>query len=111
MATTAIKKRRKPGRRPPGESAGIVGGPVRCGGRAARRKKLVLRQQAFLSDRTHALRAHLHGLMGYAGLVSRKSRGFLPVQQEENLNKILRCAEELRSALDRLEEFPFDEEE
>jgi hypothetical protein len=78
---------------------------------AARRKKLVLRQQAFLSDRTHALRAHLHGLMGYAGLVSRKSRGFLPVQQEENLNKILRCAEELRSALDRLEEFPFHEEE
>jgi hypothetical protein len=49
--------------------------------------------------------------MGYAGLVLRKSRGFLPVQQEENLNKILRCAEELRSALDRLEEFPFHEEE
>jgi hypothetical protein len=72
---------------------------------------LVLRQQVFLSDQTHALRAHLHGLMGYAGLVQRKSKGYLPAQQQENLNKILRCAEELRSALDRLEGFPFHGEE
>jgi signal transduction histidine kinase len=79
-------------------------------GETARRKKLVRRQQAFLSEQTHALRAHLHGLMGYTALVRRKSRGCLPPQQEENLNKILRCAEELRSALDRLEEFPFHDE-
>ena len=77
---------------------------------AGRPADLVLRQQAFLSEQAHALRAHLHGLMGYAGLVLRKSRGCLPVQQEENLNKVLRCAEELKSVIDRLEEFPFQEE-
>ncbi|MCU0578146.1 MAG: hypothetical protein MUF69_01240 [Desulfobacterota bacterium] len=74
---------------------------------AGRPGELVRRQQAFLSEQTHALRAHLHGLMGYTGLVLRKSRGCLPAQQEENLNKVLRCAEELKSAIDRLEEFPF----
>ena len=71
---------------------------------------MIQRQQAFLSRESHELRAHLHGLMGYAGLVLRKTRGCLPDQQEENLNKILRCAEELRGAIDRLEEFPFQEE-
>jgi signal transduction histidine kinase len=81
--------------------------------REARRRQRILlqRQRAFLSLEAHELRAHLHGLMGYAGLVRRKARGCLPAQQEENLNKILRCAEELRGAIDRLDEFPFAEEE
>lgn len=56
------------------------------------------------------MRTYLHTLMGYAGLVYRKTKGVLSAQQEENLKKILISAEQLREAIDRLNEFPFEDE-
>ena len=72
-----------------------------------RSRERTRRQRTFITQQTHALRAHLHAVMGYAGLVLRKTRGCLPDQQVENLNKLLMGAEQLKNAIKQLDEFPY----
>lgn len=72
-----------------------------------RHQRRVAHQKSFINEQSHALRAHLHAVMGYAGLVLRQTGDCLPKQQAENLNKLLTGAEALKNAINRLEEFPY----
>jgi signal transduction histidine kinase len=64
-------------------------------------------QRAFLSWQTHQIRSQLHAVLGYTELVLRKTRGQLPVPQEENLKKLLLSVEGLKAAIESLAGFPF----
>ena len=69
------------------------------------------RQRDFLSAQTHQIRAKLHAVMGYTELVLRKNRNQPPLPQEENLKKLLICAEGLKTAIEGLAEFPWVDRE
>jgi hypothetical protein len=116
-------KTRDPDRLPPGQKSGCPdpdGVPQdgeRLAGLEERLKRATRRletfqtigrqQHAFLSWQTHQIRAQLHAVMGYTGLVLRKTRGLLPAPQAENLNKLLLSVEGLKTAIEGLAGFPF----
>jgi len=65
-------------------------------------KLLPQEQKAFLFQAFHEMKNPLHVLMGYAGLVLRKSGHLLPEKQKENLEKVIRSAERLNETINRL---------
>jgi signal transduction histidine kinase len=51
------------------------------------------------------MRNPLQAIMGYTGLVLRKTREQIPEKQQENLGKVLQSAERLKNIIDRMVAF------
>jgi len=59
----------------------------------------------FLFNTFHEMRNPLHAIMGYTGLVLRKTRDQLPKKHQENLEKVIQSAERLQEIVDRMVAF------
>ena len=59
----------------------------------------------FLFKTIHDLKNPLHTIMGYTGLVLRKTRDQIPEIQRENLEKVLQSAQKLNEIVDRMAAF------
>jgi signal transduction histidine kinase len=76
--------------------------PIPAGEGAEGLRLLPQEQKAFLFQAFHEMKNPLHALMGYAGLVLRKSGHLLPEKQKDNLEKVIRSAERLNETINRL---------
>ncbi|HMK66147.1 MAG TPA: histidine kinase dimerization/phospho-acceptor domain-containing protein [Thermodesulfobacteriota bacterium] len=56
----------------------------------------------FLFRTFHDMRNPLHAIMGYASLVLRKTREQIPEKHQENLEKVIKSAEQLNEIVDRM---------
>lgn len=56
----------------------------------------------FLFTTFHEMRNPLQAIMGYAGLVLRKTRDQIPEKHQENLEKIIQSADRLKELVDRM---------
>jgi|WetSurMetagenome_2_1015567.scaffolds.fasta_scaffold606158_2 signal transduction histidine kinase len=56
----------------------------------------------FLFRTFHDMRNPLHAIMGYASLVLRKTREQIPIKHQENLEKVIKSAEQLNEIVDRM---------
>jgi signal transduction histidine kinase len=56
----------------------------------------------FLFKTFHDMRNPLHAIMGYASLVLRKTREQIPIKHQENLEKVIKSAEQLNEIVDRM---------
>jgi signal transduction histidine kinase len=59
-------------------------------------------EREFLFRTFHDMRNPLHSIMGYASLVLRKTREQIPKKHQENLEKVIKSAEQLNSLVDRM---------
>lgn len=59
-------------------------------------------KSAFLANVSHELRTPLNAIIGFARLVLRKTEGQIPVQQRDNLQKVLISAEHLLNLINGL---------
>jgi signal transduction histidine kinase len=48
------------------------------------------------------MRNPLHSIMGYASLVLRKTKEQIPKKHQENLEKVIKSAEQLNGLVDRM---------
>lgn len=56
----------------------------------------------FLFKTFHEMRNPLQAIMGYAGLVLRKTRDQIPEKHQENLEKVIQSADRLKELVDRM---------
>ncbi len=66
------------------------------------RRTVPPKEREFLFQAFHDMRNPLHTIMGYTQRVLRKTQGMLPVEERENLEKVLISAEKLREIVERL---------
>ena len=59
----------------------------------------------FLFKTFHDMRNPLHAIMGYTSLVLRKTRDQIPEKHQDNLEKVIKSAEQLREIVDRMVDF------
>jgi signal transduction histidine kinase len=59
----------------------------------------------FLFRTFHDMRNPLHAIMGYASLVLRKTGEQIPKKHQENLEKVIKSAEQLNQIVDRMISF------